>query len=146
MIYYVIIMFTSAMIIGFIWEKSNLHLQVKNVQIRSKPSEDKEEDTDPKWMIAIRDSTAFFRSVFPYLLIGVFVASLIIGFVPESIITTYAGSDNLWAIPFSSVIGIPLYVRTSTLLPIMGGMVDQGMGLGAAVALIIGVLEPAYLK
>ncbi len=49
------------------------------------------------------------------------------------------GNQNIWTIPpISAVIGIPLYIRAETLLPISGALVNQGMGVGAVVALIIG--------
>jgi len=42
------------------------------------------------------------------------------------------------AIPSAALIGVPLYVRASTLVPIAMSLLQKGMGLGAVMALIIG--------
>ena len=42
------------------------------------------------------------------------------------------------AIPVAAVIGIPLYVRVSTMIPVSISLIGKGMSLGAVVALVIG--------
>ncbi len=79
-----------------------------------------------------------FKSVFPYLLVGVTLGALIYGIVPSELITKYAGGDSLLAVPISAVIGIPLYVRVEALIPICAALVENGMGQGPIMALIIG--------
>lgn len=129
-------MFGAAMLIGMVWNVFQLEQQLKNVSVRKSTSTD--ETSIPKWKLAIRDAWSFFIPILPYLFIGVLIGSLIYGFVPETFLSKYAGSQNIWAIPISAVIGIPMYIRAETLLPISGALVNQGMGIGAVVALIIG--------
>ncbi|MGB0959596.1 MAG: permease, partial [Halocynthiibacter sp.] len=38
----------------------------------------------------------------------------------------------------AAVIGIPLYIRVSTLLPLAGAFMDKGVSIGAIIALVIG--------
>lgn len=49
-----------------------------------------------------------------------------------------AGPDNPLAIPAAAIIGIPLYVRAETMIPIGIALMGKGMSVGAIVALIIG--------
>jgi uncharacterized membrane protein YraQ (UPF0718 family) len=42
------------------------------------------------------------------------------------------------AIPIAAVIGIPMYIRAETIIPISAVLMGKGMGVGAVVALIIG--------
>lgn len=135
-LYYTVLMFGAAMLIGMVWNVFQLEQQLKNVSVRKSTSTD--ETSIPKWKLAIRDAWSFFIPILPYLFIGVLIGSLIYGFVPETFLSKYAGSQNIWAIPISAVIGIPMYIRAETLLPISGALVNQGMGIGAVVALIIG--------
>jgi len=74
----------------------------------------------------------------PYLLLGVAVGSLIYGFVPEGWILAVAGPGQPLAIPAAAAIGVPMYIRAETLIPIAGALLSKGMGVGAVVALIIG--------
>ncbi len=79
-----------------------------------------------------------FKTALPYLLIGVTIGSIIHGFVPTEFITKYASDDNPLAIPFAAVIGIPLYLRAITLIPLSEALVLKGMGIGAVMSFIIG--------
>ena len=94
--------------------------------------------TISKWRRIWDVAWADFRTALPYLLIGVTIGSIIHGFVPTEFITKYASDDNPLAIPFAAVIGIPLYLRAITLIPLSEALVLKGMGIGAVMAFIIG--------
>ncbi|MDX7922393.1 permease [Aeromonas media] len=84
------------------------------------------------------DAWQQFKEVLPYLLLGVLVGSFIYGFIPAEWIAAHAGADNPLAIPFSAVVGIPLYIRAEAVIPLASVLLDKGMGMGAVMALIIG--------
>ncbi|MCP4289129.1 MAG: permease [Gammaproteobacteria bacterium] len=79
-----------------------------------------------------------FRSFLPHVVIGVLIGAFAHGFVPDEWLVRYAGADNLWAIPLAAIIGVPLYVRGSTMIPIAVTLTAKGMGIGAVIALVIG--------
>lgn len=85
-----------------------------------------------------RQTWTLFRQVLPYLLIGAGVGALIYGFVPEAFIVRVAGPDSPWAIPVAAAVGVPMYIRVETMLPISAVLLDKGVSLGALMALIIG--------
>jgi hypothetical protein len=84
------------------------------------------------------EATAQFRSFLPHVAIGVLIGAVAHGFVPDTWLVTYAGGDNLWAIPIAALVGVPLYVRGSTMIPIALTLTAKGMGIGAVIALVIG--------
>ncbi len=86
----------------------------------------------------LNDAIAQFRSFLPHVLIGVAIGAMAHGFVPDQWLIEYAGSDNFWAIPLAAIIGVPLYVRASTMIPIALTLTTKGMGIGAVIALVIG--------
>jgi len=49
-----------------------------------------------------------------------------------------AGPGNPWSIPVAALIGIPMYIRAETIIPISAALAGKGMGLGTILALIIG--------
>jgi len=79
-----------------------------------------------------------FRSFLPHIAIGVGIGAVAHGFVPDDLLVRYAGPDNLLAIPVAALIGVPLYVRGSTMIPIAMTLTAKGMGIGAVIALVIG--------
>lgn len=57
--------------------------------------------------------------------------------VPIEWIVTYLGGDRWWAVPLAALIGIPLYIRLSTMIPTSQVLVAKGMALGPVMALMI---------
>ena len=79
------------------------------------------------------------RPILPYLFAGVAVGAAIYGYLPEGeTIAKYAGKDNIFAVPLASIAGIPLYIRAETAIPIAMSLISKGVGMGTAIALIIG--------
>lgn len=79
-----------------------------------------------------------FKGVFWYLLLGAGIGAFIYGFFPQDIVVKVAGPGNPWSIPVAAAIGVPMYIRAETIIPISAALVGKGMGLGTVLALIIG--------
>ena len=88
--------------------------------------------------IAARSAGALFKSVLPYLLLGAGVGAFIHGAVPEGLLEKFAGANRLWAVPLAAVVGIPMYIRTETMIPIASILMAKGVAPGVAIALILG--------
>ena len=93
---------------------------------------------ESRWVRIWQETWKQFKKLFPILMLGVAIGSLTYGFVPEDFIAQYAGADNLLAIPFAAVIGVPLYIRAEAMIPLSAALATKGMGMGALMALIIG--------
>ncbi len=87
---------------------------------------------------AFVDAIKLFKQVLLFLVVGAAIGSFIYGFVPTDLLSQFAGADNFAAVPIAAVLGIPMYIRTETMIPIAGVLVAKGVGLGTMVALIIG--------
>ncbi len=79
-----------------------------------------------------------FKGVLGYLLLGAGIGALIYGFFPQDLVVKLAGPGNPWSIPFAAAIGVPMYIRAETVIPISAALVGKGMGVGTVLALIIG--------
>lgn len=78
-----------------------------------------------------------FLSFIPYIAIGIGIGAFVHGFVPDDIIKEYAGDDNIFAVPFSAIMGIPLYIRASTMVGLAPELIDSGVNMGSILALTI---------
>lgn len=78
-----------------------------------------------------------FLSFVPYIAIGIGIGSLVHGFVPEDLITKYAGNDNILAVPFSAIIGVPLYIRADMMVGLAPELINKGVNMGSILALTI---------
>ena len=90
------------------------------------------------WQKAWQESWSLFRSMLPYMLVAMLIGAFVHGFVPADFFAEVASSDNPAAVPLAALIGIPLYIRVTALLPLVGSFVAKGVSLGAIIALVIG--------
>ncbi|HSH03909.1 MAG TPA: permease [Anaerolineae bacterium] len=63
--------------------------------------------------------------------------ALILLFVPQEWIISLLGTQNPLAIPAATLLGIPIYTSNLTALPLISGLLNQGMSPAAALAFLI---------
>jgi uncharacterized membrane protein YraQ (UPF0718 family) len=138
-IIYAAVSFLAAVIFGLILEKLGFDKQVKNVIVTGGQQNQAILETfKDKLIHAIGSAIKDYKAVFLYLVIGVAIGAIIKGFIPQNLIIHIAGPQNPAAVPVAAVIGIPLYIRATTAIPIGLALVQKGMSVGAVIALIIG--------
>lgn len=62
---------------------------------------------------------------------------LVIRLVPTEVLTTYLGDNSIWSVPLAAALGVPMYLNTDASLPLVAGLMDGGMGAGAALAFLV---------
>jgi uncharacterized membrane protein YraQ (UPF0718 family) len=93
-----------------------------------------------EWLL---QSWGFTRQIMPLLAAGVLVAGLLLGtgdgggLIPSTWISTLVGGNSLGANLFASVFGAFMYFATLTEIPIVQGLLVNGMGKGPALALLL---------
>ena len=136
---YFAVTFVGAIAIGLLLDALGFASQVKSVAaVRS--CCDCEQGADARSRIQRSAAFAFglFRQLVPYLLLGAGIGAFIHGFVPTEIISRLAGPDNPLAVPVAAIIGVPIYIRAETMIPIGLALIEKGMSVGAVLALVIG--------
>jgi len=78
-----------------------------------------------------------FKSVFNYMIIGVGIGAAIYGYLPADLLAKVAGPNNPFAVIVVAIIGIPLYIRVESAIPIGLALIEKGASIGAVIALII---------
>jgi uncharacterized membrane protein YraQ (UPF0718 family) len=72
-----------------------------------------------------------------FMILAFFLEALIALYLPETWITGLLGSENPLAIVTASFLGVPLYTSNLAALPMIGGLLQQGMQPAAALAFLI---------
>ena len=145
---YALITFVFAICVGLLLDKLGVSRYVKNVNVSGgcgceDITWEKLEGTfwQKQWQAckyAVKDAIGLFKGVIGWLLLGAGIGAFIYGFVPTELLENFAGADNLWAIPLAAVIGIPMYIRVETMIPIAGILMEKGVSAGVVIALILG--------
>lgn len=146
MVAYFVIAFLCSILFGFLLEKIGAQKYVKNVRLKpasccagSHEVVDKHSLPFPsKLKVAFAGAWDSLRPIMGYLLVGVALGAGIYGYMPQDYVMKIAGPDNPFAIPVAAVLGIPLYIRAETAIPIGLALMGKGMSIGAVISLIIG--------
>lgn len=146
MVAYFVIAFSCSVLFGFLLEKIGARKYVKNVRLKPASCCAGSHEVVDKRSLPFRGKlkAAFsgawgsLRPIMGYLLIGVALGAGIYGYLPQDFVMKIAGPDNPFAIPVAAVLGIPLYIRAETAIPIGLALMEKGMSIGAVISLIIG--------
>lgn len=90
------------------------------------------------WRLLMNETITQFTTFVPYMIIGVAIGAALHGYVPEQFFAQLATGSVYWMIPTTAIIGVFLYVRASTMVPIALSLVAKGMSMGAVISLTIG--------
>jgi uncharacterized membrane protein YraQ (UPF0718 family) len=97
-------------------------------------------DERGQWCVS---SWSFAKEIIPLLLLGIFIAGLLLGrvgeegLIPSEWIAGLVGGNSLRANFFASFAGALMYFATCTEVPIVQGMIGAGMGNGPALSLLL---------
>ncbi|AKS38125.1 permease [Anoxybacillus gonensis] len=122
-----------SILIGFMLEAFGFERAVKRVIVKGNVDIGKKRTLKEAW----HETLHLMKTVYPYLLLGAGIGAFIHGVVPTDWISTYMGGDTWWLVPLAAIIGIPFYIRLSTMIPISQMLLAKGMALGPMIALMI---------
>ena len=136
---YFAVTFLGSIVIGLVLDSLGFAFQVKSVAaVRSCCDCEQAEGAKSRVQRSARFAFSLFRQLVPYLLLGAGIGAFIHGFVPTELISSIAGSGNPFAVPVAAIIGVPIYIRAETMIPIGLALIEKGMSTGAVLALVIG--------
>lgn len=146
MLIYVAIAFLCAVFFGWGLQKVDAQKYVKNVRLKKQSCCSADEGSidrkqlpwSQKIALSLRAGWDTLRPIIWYLIIGVALGAVIYGYMPSDWVLKIAGPDNPLAVPVAAIIGVPLYIRAETAIPIGVALMGKGMSIGAVIALVIG--------
>lgn len=80
------------------------------------------------------------KGILPYVIIGIAVGGFMHGYIPEGFFEKYMSKDNLLAVPFATLLAVPMYSGASGILPVVQVLVAKGIPIGTAIAFMMGVV------
>lgn len=139
--------FVFAVVMGLILDKAGFEKEVRNVTVKGGHQDGISWETmqGTFWQkqgqaikLALKDAFGLFKGVVLFLLMGAGIGAFIYEFIPTDLLANFAGANNLWAVPLASIVGIPMYIRTETMIPIASILIAKGVAPGVMIALILG--------
>lgn len=90
--------------------------------------------------VIVRDAWGIVRGVIVYILIGIGIGAFMHGYVPEGFFEQYMSRDNIFAVPLSVLLAVPMYANAAGIVPVIEVFVAKGIPLGTAIAFMMGVV------
>ncbi len=90
-----------------------------------------------------QSSWTFAKQILPLLLIGILISGMLLGkpggegLIPSEWVSSAVGGNSLFSNFFASIAGAFMYFATLTEVPIVQGLLNNGMGKGPALALLL---------
>ena len=83
------------------------------------------------------DATSIALFLAKWLTLAFLLESLMLAFVPAEVVTAVLGGQGLAPIATATLVGVPAYLNGYAALPLIGGLIGQGMAPGAGMAFLI---------
>ncbi|MBB4303665.1 hypothetical protein GGD81_002712 [Rhodobium orientis] len=72
-----------------------------------------------------------------WLTLAFFLESLMVAHVPADLVVGLVGGDSVLPVVIATLVGVPAYLNGYAALPLVGGLLDQGMAPGAGMAFLL---------
>lgn len=140
-ILYVILGLIIAIVGGTIISKLNMEDQIRIYNEKTRDLYGESEDFNQKQRLnyAFTDAKLIIKNVYKYVLIGVFIGSLIHNWIPQDIILSILGHKNPFSVLIAAIIGIPMYADIFGTIPIAEALFMAGVPIGTILAFMMGV-------
>lgn len=80
-----------------------------------------------------------FKKVFPYILVGVGIGSLIHNWIPQTWVENILGSKNPFGAVLATIVGVPMYADIFGTIPIAEALLSKGAQLGTVLSFMMAV-------
>lgn len=88
----------------------------------------------------LREAWSIVKGVLLYIIIGIGIGAFMHGYVPEGFFEHYLSRDNVWAVPLSVLLAVPMYANAAGIVPIIEVFVAKGIPIGTALAFMMAVV------
>ena len=92
-----------------------------------------------RWKYAGNETKDIFKSVFPYILLGVGIGTFIHNWIPESWVETVLGGKNPFGVILGVIVGTPMYADIFGTIPVAEALLGKGALLGTILAFMMAV-------
>ncbi|MGD9676967.1 MAG: permease [Vulcanibacillus sp.] len=138
---YVLVGLVLAVIGGTIISKAKLEKYVEPFVFNNEMIEIEQKELTRKDRInfSVNQVKDIVKKVWLYILIGVGIGAAIHNWIPEDVISAVLGQDKWYSVLVATFVAVPMYADIFGTLPIAEALVLKGVGLGTALAFMMGV-------
>ncbi|MCE1167002.1 MAG: permease [Sphingobacteriia bacterium] len=141
---YVLMGLAIAISAGWIIGKLKLEKWVEDWVYTIKTEKSNLEEEKPTWENRIEAGYSsvkeIIKKVWIYIIAGIAIGAAAHGYVPTDFMASLMGKDQWYAVPLSTLIGIPLYSNAAGIVPIVSVLLEKGASLGTSLSFMMSVI------
>ncbi len=100
-------------------------------------TQDKSKNITINYKELFKESLKNYKKLLPYIVVAVFISAFIHGFIPQEILQKYLNGNEILSIVLVAFLGIFLYLRVETIIPIGLALLQMGISQGVIMSFLI---------
>nr|ACG76368.1 ArsP [Campylobacter jejuni] len=100
-------------------------------------TQDKPKNITINYKELFKESLKNYKKLLPYIVVAVFIGAFIHGFIPQEILQKYLNGNEILSIVLAAFLGIFLYLRVETIIPIGLALLRMGISQGVIMSFLI---------
>ncbi|EEW9927325.1 organoarsenical efflux permease ArsP [Campylobacter jejuni] len=100
-------------------------------------TQDKPKNITINYKELFKESLKNYKKLLPYIVVAVFIGAFIHGFIPQEILQKYLNGNEILSIVLATFLGIFLYLRVETIIPIGLALLQMGISQGVIMSFLI---------
>ncbi|EJY9067645.1 organoarsenical efflux permease ArsP [Campylobacter jejuni] len=100
-------------------------------------TQDKPKNITINYKELFKESLKNYKKLLPYIVVAVFIGAFIHGFIPQEILQKYLNGNEILSIVLAAFLGIFLYLRVETIIPIGLILLQMGISQGVIMSFLI---------
>ncbi|EOZ5790717.1 organoarsenical efflux permease ArsP [Campylobacter jejuni] len=100
-------------------------------------TQDKPKNITINYKELFKESLKNYKKLLPYIVVAVFIGAFIHGFIPQEILQKYLNGNEILSIALAAFLGIFLYLRVETIIPIGLALLQMGISQGVIMSFLI---------
>ncbi|EAI4933700.1 organoarsenical efflux permease ArsP [Campylobacter jejuni] len=100
-------------------------------------TQDKPKNITINYKELFKESLKNYKKLLPYIVVAVFIGAFIHGFIPQEILQKYLNGNEILSIVLAAFLGIFLYLRAETIIPIGLILLQMGISQGMIMSFLI---------
>ena len=138
---YVLLGLVIAVVGGTVIEKLHMENQVEEFIRNAKSIDVQQEELTKRDRVRYSFDKVLetLKKVFPYIIVGVGIGSVIHNWIPEDLVIKFLGNGNPFGVIIATIAGIPMYADIFGCIPIAEALLLKGARLGVVLSFMMGV-------
>lgn len=135
---------SAGLIIGKINPEHYLEKWVLEIRATANPEPEKTINWHTRINFAYQSLKDILGRIWLYVLVGIAVAAIIHGYVPESFLALMLGAHTWWSVPLAVILGVPLYSNAAGIVPVIEALIGKGAAIGTSLAFMMSVVTLSF--